>query len=139
MDEAKRLSSEMEGRVTLLSELERELESLEGERNESLLALQESRQVLELRERENHGLVETVAKKDQEISDSLAEEERLAAELEVAQETMGALRRGSDALKGERDTLARQVSELTRERAELLEARKALEAVHRALSSASLR
>lgn len=139
MDEAKRLSSEMEGRVTLLSELERELESLEGERNESLLALQESRQVLELREREKQELVETVAKKDQEISDSLAEEERLAAELETAQETMGALRRSSDALKGERDTLARQVSELTRERAELLEARKALEAVHRALSSASMR
>jgi predicted NUDIX family phosphoesterase len=35
-----------------LSELERELEALEGERNESLLALQESRQVLEVRERE---------------------------------------------------------------------------------------
>ena len=139
MDEAKRLSSEMQGRVTLLSELERELESLEGERNESLLALQESRQVLELREREKHELVEIVAKKDQEIDDSLAEEERLAAELETAQETMGALRRSSDALKGERDTLARQVSELTRERAELLEARKALEAVHRALSSASMR
>ena len=139
MDEAKRLSSEMEGRVTLLSELERELESLEGERNESLLALQESRQVLELREREKHELSQTVAKKDQEISDSLAEEERLAAELEVAQETMGALRRSSDALKGERDTLARQVSELTKERAELLEARKALEAVHRALSSAAMR
>ena len=139
MDEAKRLSSEMNGRVTLLSELERELESLEGERNESLLALQESRQVLELREREKQELVEIVAKKDQEIDDSLAEEERLAAELESAQETMGALRRSSDALKGERDTLARQVSELTRERAELLEARKALEAVHRALSSASMR
>jgi DNA repair exonuclease SbcCD ATPase subunit len=139
MDEAKRLSSEMEGRVTLLSELERELESLEGERNESLLALQESRQVLELREREKQELAETVAKKDQEISDSLAEEERLAAELESAQETMGALRRSSDVLKGERDTLARQVSELTRERAELLEARKALEAVHRALSSAAMR
>ena len=86
-----------------------------------------------------HELIETVARKDQEISDSLAEEERLAAELEVAQESMGALRRGSDALKGERDTLARQVSELTRERAELLEARKALEAVHRALSSAAMR
>ena len=65
MDEAKRLSSEMDGRVTLLSELERELESLEGERNESLLALQESRQVLELREREKQELIETVAKKDQ--------------------------------------------------------------------------
>jgi hypothetical protein len=139
MDEAKRLATEMEGRVTLLSELERELEALEGERNESLLALQESRQVLELREREKQELTETVAKKDQEISDSLAEEERLAAELETAQETMASLRRSSDALKGERDTLARQVSELTRERAELLEARKALEAVHRALSSAAMR
>ncbi len=139
MDEARRLSKEMEGRVTLLSELERELEALEGERNESLLALQESRQLLEVRETENHELNELVAKKDAEISDSLAEEERLAGELEVAQETMSSLRRSADALKGERDTLARQVSELTRERAELLEARKALEAVHRALSSAAMR
>jgi DNA repair exonuclease SbcCD ATPase subunit len=139
MDEARRLSKEMEGRVTLLSELERELEALEGERNESLLALQESRQVLELREREKLEMAEVVAKKDLEISESLAEEERLAGELEVAQETMLSLRRSSDALKGERDTLARQVSELTRERAELLEARKALEAVHRALSSAAMR
>lgn len=139
MDEARRLAKEMEGRVTLLSELERELEALEGERNESLLALQESRQVLELREREKQELADLVAKKDQEISDSLAEEERLAGELEQAQESMMSLRRSADALKGERDTLARQVSELTKERAELLEARKALEAVHRALSTAARR
>jgi hypothetical protein len=139
MDEARRLSKEMEGRVTLLSELERELEALEGERNESLLALQESRQVLEAREREKQELSELVARKDQEISESLAEEERLAGELEQAQEANLSLRRSADALKGERDTLARQVSELTRERAELLEARKALEAVHRALSTAARR
>ncbi len=139
MDEARRLSTEMESRVTLLSELERELEALEGERNESLLALQESRQVLEVREREKLEFVALVEKKDHEISESLAEEERLAGELELAQESMLSLRRASDALKTERDTLARQVSELTRERAELLEARKALEAVHRALSSAAMR
>lgn len=138
-DEAKRLSTEMEGRVTLLSELERELESLEAERNEALLALQGSRQSLELREREKAELLEKLAQKDEEISDSIAEEERLAAELEQAQETMDSLRRGSAALKGERDTLARQVSDLTSERAELLEARKALEAVHRALSTAAMR
>lgn len=139
MDEARRLAKEMEGRVTLLSELERELEALEGERNDSLLALQESRQLLEVSEKEKLELHALVAKKDAEISDSLAEEERLAGELEAAQETMASLRRSADALKGERDTLARQVSELTRERAELLEARKALEAVHRALSTAAMR
>jgi DNA repair exonuclease SbcCD ATPase subunit len=139
MDEARRLSKEMEGRVTLLSELERELESLEGERNESLLALQETRQLLDVRDREKNELAEVVAKKNEEVLESLAEEERLASELEVAQESMQSLRRSSDVLKSERDTLARQVSELTRERAELLEARKALEAVHRALSSAAMR
>ncbi len=139
MDEARRLSKEMESRVSLLNELERELESLEGERNESLLALQESRQQLDAREKEKHELMELVSKKDAEIADSLAEEERLAAELETAQENAMALRRSTDALKTERDTLARQVAELTRERAELLEARKALEAVHRALSSAVAR
>ena len=41
----------MEGRVTLLSDLEKELASLEGERNEALLALQESRQAIEAGER----------------------------------------------------------------------------------------
>ncbi len=137
MDEARRLASEMEGRMTLLSELEKELESLEGERNESLLALQDTRGALEQREKEKHELMELVAKKDAEISESLAEEERLAGELERTQDGMTGLRRSADALKTERDTLARQVSELTRERAELLEARKALEAVHRALSSAA--
>lgn len=139
MDEAKRLSSEMEGRVALLEELERELASLEGERNEALLALQESRQLIEAGGRERAELEERLVKKDEEVSECLAEEERLAGELEVAQENAASLQRTADALKTERDTLARQVSELTRERAELLEARKALEAVHRALSSAVVR
>lgn len=139
MDEAKRLSSEMEGRVALLEELERELASLEGERNEALLALQESRQLIEAGGRERAELEERLLKKDEEVNECLAEEERLAGELEMAQESAASLKRTADALKSERDTLARQVSELTRERAELLEARKALEAVHRALSSAVVR
>ncbi len=139
MDEARRLASEMESRVTLLSELEHELQSLEGERNEALLALQESRQRNDAAAKEHGQLAESLAKKDQEINDCLAEEERLAGELEEAQESVASLRRASDVLKHERDTLARQVSDLTRERAELLEARKALEAVHRALSSAVMR
>jgi hypothetical protein len=139
MDEAKRLSSEMEGRVALLEELERELAALEGERNESLLALQETRQQLEAGAQERGELEAKLVKKDEEIGECLAEEERLAGELETAQEHAASLKRTADALKSERDTLARQVSELTRERAELLEARKALEAVHRALSSAVVR
>ncbi len=139
MDEARRLAGEMESRVTLLSELEHELQSLEGERNEALLALQDARQRNDAADQEKAALQEALAKKNAEMSDCLAEEERLAGELESAQESMSSLRRASDVLKGERDTLARQVSELTRERAELLEARKALEAVHRALSSAVMR
>lgn len=137
MDEARRLSAEMEGRVTLLADLEKELASLEGERNEALLALQESRQAIEAGELEKHELRESLTAKDHELEASLQEEERLASELEEAHEAMGGLRRSADALKSERDTLARQVSDLTKERAELLEARKALEAVHRALAKAS--
>ncbi len=139
MDEARRLSSEMEGRVKLLTDLERELESLESERNEALLALQESRQALDAGANEKVELQNELLKRATELNESLAEEERLAGELESAQETMGSLRRAADVLKTERDTLARQVSDLTRERAELLEARKALEAVHRALSHASVK
>lgn len=138
MDEARRLSSEMEGRVHLLADLERELSSLEGERNEALLALQESRQAIEAGERERLELRDSLTAKDGELEASLQEEERLASELEATHEAMSGLRRSADALKSERDTLARQVSDLTKERAELLEARKALEAVHRALAKASV-
>lgn len=139
MDEARRLAGEMESRAALLNELEHELRSLEGERNDSLLALQDARQQGEAHARAADELRLALAKKDQEIDECLAEEERLAADLEAAQETVGSLRRASAVLSTERDTLARQVSELTRERAELLEARKALEAVHRALSTAVVR
>lgn len=138
-DEARRLSTEMEGRAKLLSELEGELAALEGERNDSLLSLQEARQALEQGEVVKADLKNEILKRDAEINSCLAEEERIAGELEVAQETMSSLRRANEALQNERDTLARQVSDLTRERTELLEARKALEAVHRALSQAVTR
>ncbi len=136
MDEARRLSSEMEGRAKLLNDLERELGALEGERNEALLALQESRQQLDAREQEKDGLKAEIGKHQVALAESLSEEERLATELEASYEAANGLRRSTDALRIERDTLARQVSDLTRERGELLEARKALEAVHRALSQA---
>ncbi len=139
MDEARRLSTEMEGRAKLLTDLERELSSLEGERDEALLSLQESRQALEASGKEKLALEAEVAKRDQSLADSLSEEERLAAELEAAYDAATGLRRSVDALHSERDTLARQVADLTRERAELLEARKALESVHRALSQAVAR
>lgn len=139
MDEAKRLSVEMEGRVVLLADLERELQALEGERDESLMALQESRQALDAAEREKDTLKGEIKKRDDALAESLSEEERLASELEAAHEASGNLRRSAEALREERDTLARQVSDLTRERAELLEARKALEAVHRALAHAAAR
>jgi hypothetical protein len=139
VDEAKRLSQEMETRGRLLSELERELASLEGERDESLLALQEARASIDQKEREKDELKREIDKRDVALADSLSEEERLAAELEEAAETTASLRKTCDTLRSERETLARQVSDLTKERAELLEARKALQAVHRALSTAAAR
>lgn len=139
MEESRRLSQEMEGRVKLLADLERELAALEGERDEALLALQESRQGLFAADEEKAKLQQEIAQRDEALAESLAEEERLCAELEMAREQSDGLRRSVSALTSERDTLARQVSELTRERAELLEARKALEAVHRALSQAVAR
>ncbi len=139
MDESRRLSTEMEARGRLLTELERELSALEGERNDALLALQESRQALDAAATEKDELTQEIAKRDQALAESLSEEERLCAELEHAREDSASLRRSVDALTSERDTLARQVSELTAERSELLEARKALEAVHRALSHAAAR
>jgi chromosome segregation ATPase len=139
MDEARRLSSEMDARAKLLAELERELASLEGERNEALLALQDSRQVIESANHERESFLQEISTRDRALADSLAEEERLAGELEAARDHSDNLRRSLDALNSERDVLARQVADLTTERAELLEARKALESVHRALTSATLR
>jgi chromosome segregation ATPase len=139
MDEARRLATEMEGRVSLLGDLERELAALEGERDEALLSLQEYRQALEAASRERETLETEVAQGKQALTDSLAEEERLAGELEQAKDESAGLRRAVETLQGERDVLAQQVASLTAERAELLEARKALEAVHRALSQASVR
>ena len=136
MDEAKRISTEMEARVTLLTDLEKELAALEGERNESLMALQESRQALDAADRDKDVLRADIQKRDQALAESLSEEERLASELEMAHEAATNIRRSAEALRSERDMLARQVSDLTRERAELMEARKALEAVHRALAHA---
>jgi DNA repair exonuclease SbcCD ATPase subunit len=139
MDEARRLAAEMDARAKLLGELERELASLEGERNEALLALQDARQVIESANRENESLRQEVSTRDQALSDSLAEEERLAGELESARDLAENLRRSLEALNTERDVLGRQVADLTAERAELLEARKALESVHRALTQATVR
>jgi len=139
MDEAKRLAAEMETRAALLTELEQELEALEAERNEALIAVQDSRLRSEGQEKEKLELTQALAAKDQEVDECLAEEERLAAELQATRQTAATLRRSTEILTQERDTLARQVTDLTRERTELLEARRALEAVHRALSSATLR
>lgn len=139
MDEARRLSAEMEGRVKLLADLERELAALEGERDEALLSLQESRQALQAAAREHDSLEQVVTRGKQALADSLAEEERLAVELEGAKDESSSLRRAVETLQGERDVLAQQVASLTAERAELLEARKALESVHRALSQATVR
>ncbi|WP_233613435.1 MULTISPECIES: hypothetical protein [Corallococcus] len=139
MDEARRLSAEMEGRVKLLADLERELASLEGERDEALLSLQESRQALQAAAKEHESLEQVVTKGKLALADSLAEEERLAVELEGAKDESSSLRRAVETLQGERDVLAQQVASLTAERAELLEARKALESVHRALSQATVR
>ncbi|GMU05054.1 hypothetical protein [Corallococcus caeni] len=139
MDEARRLSAEMEGRVKLLADLERELAALEGERDEALLSLQESRQALQAAAKEHDALEQVVTKGKLALADSLAEEERLAVELEGAKDESASLRRAVETLQGERDVLAQQVASLTAERAELLEARKALESVHRALSQATVR
>ena len=139
MDEAKRLAAEMETRAALLTELEHELEALEAERNEALIAVQDGRLRNEAQEKEKAVLEKALGEKDKEVEECLAEEERLAAELEATRQTAASMRRSAEILTQERDTLARQVAELTRERAELLEARKALEAVHRALSSAAVR
>jgi hypothetical protein len=139
VDEAKRLAAAVEGRTKLLADLERELSSLEGERDEMLLAVQDLRAREAANAEERALLDKELLEKDRAISDGLAEEERLASEVESYREELDALRRLGATLTSEREMLAKQVAELTSERQELLEARKALEAVHRALTEASAR
>ncbi|HTS81950.1 MAG TPA: extensin-like protein [Myxococcaceae bacterium] len=139
VEEARRLVAQMEERAGLLSELERELQSVEGERDEALLAVQDARTQGAAEREERERLAGILATKDAELADSLSEEERLAGELERFRDESVQLRRSVEALTVERDTLARQVADLTAERAELLEARKALESVHRALTDAARR
>ena len=138
-EEAHRLTGELEGRARLLTDLESELSALESERDLTLSALQDARQALGATADDVRGLTASLAKKEAEVEECLAEEERLAGELEASETKAAALERSAKALAEERDALAKQVADLTRERAELLEARKALEAVHRALSSAARR
>jgi hypothetical protein len=139
VEEARRLATQMEERAGLLSELERELQALEGERDEALLAVQGARTQTAAVQAERERLQGLLKAKEAELTDSLAEEERLAGELEDFRDDTMQLRRTVEALTAERDTLARQVADLTAERAELLEARKALESVHRALTQAARR
>ena len=137
--EARRLAAEVEGRTKLLADLEGELASLEGERDETLLGFQDMRAREAASAEEQQRLVAELADRDRQISDGLAEEERLATEVESYREELDAMRRTVQALGSERELLTRQVAELTAEREELLEARKALEAVHRALTEATAR
>jgi hypothetical protein len=139
MDEARHISNEMESRAKLMGELEKELEQLEAERDESLLHLQESRQALDAANAHGETLKAEIQKRDEQLKESLVEEERLAAEVEAAKQESSQLRRAVDTVTQERDSLAKQVSQLTNEVAELLQARKALEQVHRALSHAAVR
>jgi hypothetical protein len=139
VDEAKRLAAAVEGRTKLLADLEKELSSLEGERDEMLLAVQDLRAREAANAEERTLLDKELLERDRAISDGLAEEERLASEVESYREELDALRRLGATLTGEREMLAKQVAELTSERQELLEARKALEAVHRALTEATAR
>ena len=139
VEEARRLAAQMEERAGLLSELERELQSVEGERDESLLAVQDARTDAAAEREQREHLTADLARKDAELADSLSEEERLAGELERFRDDTIQLKKSVEMLSVERDTLARQVADLTAERAELLEARKALESVHRALTEAARR
>jgi|GEM_PF-330057 hypothetical protein len=139
VEEARRLAAQMEDRAGLLSELERELQSVEGERDEALMAVQEARTQASAEREQRERLSTDLARKDAELVDSLSEEERLAGELERFRDDSLHLKKSVEVLSAERDTLARQVADLTAERAELLEARKALESVHRALTEAARR
>ncbi|HEX8701789.1 MAG TPA: extensin-like protein, partial [Myxococcaceae bacterium] len=103
MDEARRLAAEVESRVKLLGDLEGELSALEGERDEALLSLQEARQAMHAAAEERAELELEVERGKKALTDSLAEEERLASELESAQEETASLRRAVDTLQGERD------------------------------------
>src|SRR5262249_52080785 len=64
------------------AELERELQSVEGERDEALLVVQDARTEAGAEREQRERLAAELVRKDAELADSLSEEERLAGELE---------------------------------------------------------
>ena len=86
----------MEERAGLLSELERELQSVEGERDEALLAVQDARTDAAAEREQRELLTANLTQKDAELADSLSEEERLAGELERFRDDAVQLRKSVD-------------------------------------------
>lgn len=137
--EASRMAIEVAERARLIEELGKEMASLEGERDDTLVGLQGARAQMEQQAVARQELEERLAAREAELAETLTEEERLAAELESRN---AELRQSQVALAGisvERDQLAKQVGELTRERADLLDSQKALDEIHRALADARVR
>jgi DNA repair exonuclease SbcCD ATPase subunit len=137
--EATRMASEVAERARLIEELGKEMSSLEGERDDTLVELQSVRAQMQQQQTARQDLEERLAAREAELAETLTEEERLAADLESRNVE---LRQAQAALAGiteERDRLSRQVADLTRERADLLDSQKALDEIHRALAEARVR
>ncbi|HEY3452594.1 MAG TPA: hypothetical protein VGK67_39990 [Myxococcales bacterium] len=137
--EATRMSEEVAQRAKLIEELGKEMASLEGERDDTLVQLQSARANLEQQVAAKKDLEGRLAAREAELAETLTEEERLAAELENRNAELRQAQQAIAGLSEEREKLSKQVSELTRERTDLLDSQKALDEIHRALAEARVR
>lgn len=137
--EAARMAEEVAQRAKLIEELGKEMASLEGERDDTLVQLQTARAQLEQQVAAKKDLEGKLASREAELAETLTEEERLAAELENRNAELRAAQQAIAGLSEEREKLSKQVGDLTRERSDLLDSQKALDEIHRALAEARVR
>jgi hypothetical protein len=139
---AERLSlaeAQLDEKRKVLEEMLVELTALEEERDQAVRRLQTMTTLDEQRQKQLDDLERRSADMEKALSESRAEEERLASELEECITDNAQLRSVLSEVTRERDTLARNAERLTKERDELVESKKALEKVHQALAQARAR
>lgn len=138
-EEATSLADEVAARARLADELGRELESLEGERDSALVELRTGRSQIEALNALAAQLEQTLVERDAEIAETLAEEERLASEVEARDLELARAQATIATLMNERADLQSRLDAQTKDREAFAESQRALDEIHRALSEARAR
>jgi hypothetical protein len=131
--------TQLDEKRKVLEEMLLEMSALEEERDQAVRRVQTLTALDAQRQKQLDDLSRRAADLEKALSESKAEEERVAIELDESLTENTQLRSALSEVTLERDSLARNAERLTKERDELAEAKKALEKVHQALAQARAR